>query len=116
MRFLLVLLFTLPALACSNSSVPDDNNDPLCDTSDVTWPEVRVILEDNCWGCHSNAVAGAGIRALEDYEDVVEEVRDGALIPSIERSPDAQAMPPFNELDTCSIAIIRAWRDQGFRQ
>ena len=57
-----------------------------CDTIEVTWPSVRLILQDNCWGCHSNAVAGAGIRALEDYEDVVEEIRDGDLIPSIERT------------------------------
>ena len=87
-----------------------------CDTVEVTWPVVRLILQDNCWGCHSNAVAGAGIRALEDYEDVVEEIRDGDLIPSIERSPGALAMPPFVELDSCAIAVIKAWRDQGFRQ
>ena len=86
-----------------------------CDTIEVTWPTVRLILQDNCWGCHSNAAAGAGIRALEDYEDVVEEVRDGDLIPSIERAPMALAMPPFNELDSCSVAKIKAWRDQGFR-
>ena len=87
-----------------------------CDTIEVTWPTVRLILQDNCWGCHSNEVAGAGVRALEDYEDVVEEARDGKLIPAIERAPGALDMPPFNELDSCSVAKVRAWRDQGFRR
>jgi hypothetical protein len=86
-----------------------------CDIKDVLWPSVQIILQDNCLGCHANDIAIGDIR-LEDPADVQEQITNGTLIPSIRRESGVNAMPPFSILDSCSVEVITAWRDQGFRR
>ncbi len=90
--------------------------DDQCDTTSFTFSvDVKPILENNCYSCHSNTTAtiGGGIK-LENYADVKVYATNGSLIGSITHSNGFQPMPDgAPKLDDCKITTIRNWIDAG---
>lgn len=86
-----------------------------CDTLDVSFTtDIVPILENNCFGCHSNANAPAfgGGLSLEDHEDV--SLLSDRIIRAINHENGFMPMPQGNEpLDACQIETFEAWVFQG---
>lgn len=86
-----------------------------CDTVDVSFAsDVIPILENNCYGCHSNSNApsfGNGL-SLEDYEDV--SAMADRMIGAMNHNSGFPPMPQGAEkLDSCKIETFEAWVNQG---
>jgi len=93
---------------------PQVNN--ACDTTNVTYSlVVKPILENNCYGCHSNTSSslGGNVR-LEDYADVMIRVSNGSLIGTVSHSSGFVPMPQgAPKLEECKITTIQLWIDDG---
>jgi hypothetical protein len=87
-----------------------------CDTTNVTYSlSVEPILENNCYGCHSNSNAafGGNIR-LEDYPDVLIKALDGSLLGAISHISGYTPMPLGTaRMEECKITTIRVWIQAG---
>src|SRR4030042_5604138 len=59
-----------------------------CDTTNITFSgSVTLILQENCFGCHSNSTSSFGNNIkLEDYADVKLKADDGSLFGSVNYS------------------------------
>jgi hypothetical protein len=111
---LIILLLSTCYYDSEEYLFPQVNNQ--CDTTSFTFStDVKPILENNCYSCHSNSSAslGGGIK-LEDYADVKVQASNGHLMGSIEHSSGFSPMPQGTaKLDDCKITIIRKWIDAG---
>lgn len=89
-----------------------------CNTSNMSYSNNIVpILKNNCYTCHSkgNSVGSVGI-LLDSYDSVRHYVATNQLILDIEHEVGGVPMPYMKpKLDTCSINVIIAWRDQGYQ-
>lgn len=84
-----------------------------CDTNNVSYEKtVLKIMKEQCYSCHSNAVATNGVN-LEGYTNVQTKARTGQLLSVITGAPGFVRMPLGGQLDTCAIRQIRAWINQG---
>jgi hypothetical protein len=87
-----------------------------CDTTNVTFSgSVQPILQDHCYGCHSNTTAsGSATFALEDIGDVVAHV--DRLVGAISHQSGFSPIPsPLGtpKIDDCSIRVIGIWVTAG---
>jgi hypothetical protein len=90
-----------------------------CDTSNVTFSgSVQPILNNHCFGCHSNTTFGNGGNIkLEDYGDVV--THADRLVGSLLHQSGYSPMPkPLGtpKLDDCTISVISIWVTTGTPQ
>ena len=88
-----------------------------CDTTDVSLSgAIMPIFESRCLVCHGNTTAaglGAGIN-LETYSELKIWVNNGKLEGSVNHLPGFSQMPKgTSKLDSCSLAQISAWINQG---
>lgn len=87
-----------------------------CDTASITFNlSVKSILQNNCYGCHSNttSVFGGNIR-LENYADVQTKANDGSLLGSISHTGSFSPMPQgADKIEDCKITVIRKWIEAG---
>jgi uncharacterized membrane protein len=88
-----------------------------CDLSNVTFAStVKPILQASCLSCHSNSKAvssGGGVK-LENYADVVVQVKNGKLMGTINHASGYQAMPQGGgKLTDCEINKLQKWIDNG---
>ncbi len=89
--------------------LPDPPVPESCDTAGVSYPGTVVpILSTNCYGCHGDLTANAGIN-LQDYETLARLAQSGKLIGVINQASGFTAMPPFSKLDSCDIVKIEKW-------
>ncbi|GAA3584159.1 hypothetical protein [Snuella lapsa] len=108
-----LLLITL--YACTNAS-EDDLTDSTPIATTITYNDhVKVIIDNNCIGCHkSPAVNGANVSLLT-YNDVKNAVQNNNLISKINgNGPGAQMPLNGQKLPQTSIDIIEKWEDDGF--
>lgn len=87
-----------------------------CDTNNVTFSgSVQPILQDHCYGCHSNTTAGSSATfALEDIGDVV--AHADRLVGAISHQSGFSPMPnPLGtpKIDDCSIRVVSIWVTAG---
>ena len=112
--FLFIFLLSTCYYDSQEYLFPRVNNQ--CDTTNVTFSlSVKPILQNSCYGCHSNSTSafGGNIR-LEDYADVNSRVTDGRLIGSVTHSGGYSPMPMgAAKLEDCKITIIQKWIDSG---
>lgn len=116
-RFLGVGCLLAGLCGCTYSNEEDLYPINYCDTASVTYSgSVRPIIELNCAvaGCH--VPGGDAPGDYTSYTGVKARVDDGSLLPSINQSPDAVAMPPYGMLSECDIAKITEWVQQGAPQ
>lgn len=83
-----------------------------CSTKNMSYSQdVLPLLTDyGCIGCHGDFSA----KDLNSYVDVKIAADDGSLIGSIAHNNGFEPMPQNAPMmDTCDIAKIKAWIDQG---
>lgn len=116
--FLLTLMIIFLLSACYYDSIeylfPEENNQ--CDTTSFSYStDVKPILQNNCYSCHSNSSSslGGGIK-LEDHADVTVQASNGRLMGTITHSDGFVQMPQgAPKLEDCKITIIRKWIEAG---
>lgn len=81
-----------------------------CDSTVFSYSQgVRTILETNCYGCHNNATANAGIN-LTTHAGARSAALSGRLLGAITHANGFKPMPMgSNKLDDCNIAKVRQW-------
>ena len=102
--------------ACVWENLEDLNPDsPDCDTTSMSFSmDIKPILSNNCFSCHSNVNApsfGGGL-SLEDHADVAQ--HSDRIIGAINHNEGFVAMPRGGDkLDPCTILKFEAWADAG---
>ena len=111
---ILLGILLMPACVWDNLEelYPDTRH---CDTTSVSFNnDIKPILSNNCFSCHSNLNApsfGGGL-SLEDHADVAR--NSDRIIGAINHEDGFQAMPQGGEkLDACSILLFEAWSQSG---
>jgi mono/diheme cytochrome c family protein len=87
-----------------------------CDTTTVKYSvDIKNILTQNCYACHSGtAVNGGGFKYDVYPGQLVAKALSGALVGAITHSPGFSAMPKGGgKLSDCDIAKIRTWVRNG---
>ena len=85
---------------CADSLVSYQNN-------------IKPILQNNCYECHSTAVAQNGI-ILDTYAGVTDAITNGFVLPQINHVNGAAKMPFGRaKLSDCIIATIEKWVAEG---
>lgn len=112
-----LILAYLTGISCSKMSedqltVPSENKS--CDTVNMTFSkDVQPILDTNCYGCHHEGNAYAGV-ALDNYDGVKQTVVNQQLIGVINQSAGYNPMPPTgSKLTQCNIDKITDWVNHG---
>lgn len=81
--------------------------------------EVAPVIEANCFTCHAPDVykKKASRVKLYDYEHLREKAESGLLMGSVKHEKGFIAMPYKKgvKIDTCDIALLQAWVDQGMQ-
>ncbi|MCE7933515.1 MAG: hypothetical protein DYG96_02860 [Chlorobi bacterium CHB2] len=88
-----------------------------CDTLNMTYTRnIKPILQTYCVGCHSGPSPSAGQR-LDNFSDVRAAGVGGRLYGVVSHSAGYPKMPyNGNKLDSCRIATIKAWVNQGAKE
>lgn len=74
---------------------------------------IQPLLANNCYECHSTAVAQNGI-ILDTYQDVKDAITAGYVLPQINRVAGAAQMPYGRaKLSSCKIETIEKWVAEG---
>jgi len=93
-----------------NTTNPTTNN-PNCDTVVFTYSaKVKVIIDNNCSGCHSSTSANG---YLLDYNSLKVKALSGALKGSLNGTGGYSLMPPSAKLSNCEIKGIENWILKG---
>ena len=123
----IVTLTVIAAIGCTNDSESDlllvDDTDEIVDnnTDDDDSPtelitfnaDVRPILSNACWACHSDPPAGAPF-PLVTYDQVLARAENGQLLGAISRpAGDPRIMPPSGRLPQATIDLIAQWIEDG---
>jgi hypothetical protein len=110
---LFVLLLGLVLFSCSK----DDDDDDVCDTSDITYTNtVASIMNNNCAlsGCHVDGNEMVAFFSLEGYTKAKGAADFGRIVGAISHESGFSPMPKgSNKLDQCTIDQIAAWVDAG---
>jgi len=85
-----------------------------CDTSAVTFSQdIKMIIGQNCEGCHNGASASGGLN-LAGHQNISTSALSGAIMNRITRSAgDPLLMPPGQALSDCDQSKIRTWINEG---
>lgn len=113
---IIVLAGILLLPACSWDNLEDlYPHTPDCDTTAVSFSmDIKPILSNNCFSCHSNVNApslGGGL-SFEDHVDV--SAYSARITGAINHNEGFLAMPQGGDkLDPCSIMKFEAWASAG---
>lgn len=88
--------------------------DEECTPTDISYSDfIAVLFSTSCNGCHSATAASGGI-ILDSYVEVKSVVDAGRLYGAVNWNEGFSPMPQNqNQLDSCSIAKIKTWIDEG---
>ncbi|RSK39701.1 hypothetical protein [Mangrovimonas spongiae] len=117
MKNLVILLFTISALSCTNTS-EDDLIDQIPIEDVVTYTNhVKPIIDTNCLTCHSNPPTNGTSLSLTTYSQVKSAVENNNLIGRIS-SQDPSFLMPFGgqRLPQNLIDLIIQWDDDGLNE
>ena len=93
-----------------------------CDLpQEITYQgQVRKVIETNCFSCHAPDVykKKASRVKIYDYTSLKKMGESGQLVGSITHSKGFIAMPyrKGTKIDSCSIALITSWVQNGMKQ
>lgn len=112
--------FVISVLSLISSSCYYDNYEDLygnvnaCDTSSVTFSQdIKVIIGQNCEGCHNGASASGGLN-LAGHQNISVAALNGIIMNRVTRSAgDPLLMPPGQALSDCDQTKLRAWINAG---
>ena len=85
-----------------------------CSTEDISYSGfISGVFSTSCNGCHSTSAAFGGV-ILDTHAGVSAVVDAGRLYGSINGDQGFESMPQGqDQLDSCSIAKIKSWIDDG---
>lgn len=111
---LLALVAFAAFVQCTSENSLEKYGESSCNTAVVSYSEdVAPILSAHCTSCHGNDITTADFN-VEGYDYASSAALDGKLFNRMNRSlGDPMLMPPNGPLDSCSIALIKAWTDHG---
>ncbi|HTO15012.1 MAG TPA: hypothetical protein VLZ83_04540 [Edaphocola sp.] len=111
--WIVITLISLYQIACNKDNKESMFPAPIsCDTSIVTWSEdIQTIVNNSCAisGCHNRLSASNGY-ILDNYKGVKEIVDNHMFLAVVE---SGEMPKDGNKLDSCSIAKIRVWINNG---
>lgn len=89
----------------------------LCDTNNITYNAgVKVILQQNCVGCHNSSLANGGVN-LTTFNGVTSVVQDGSLLGAIRHQAGFSFMPQgAAKLSACKIRQVEKWIQAGAQE
>lgn len=113
--FLFSLFATAFLTSCSNDSEEDlIDNDPIEET--ITYNgHVKVIIDNNCIGCHGNPPTNGASTSLLTFNDVKVGVENNNLINRVSAQAGAAGAMPLGgpRLPQNLIDLIVAWEADG---
>lgn len=85
-----------------------------CDATATSFKEnIQPLFKTYCYGCHQ-ANDQQGNVSMEDYEHILDYVRDGSLLGSMKHERDYDAMPLYlDKMTDCQIAQVENWITEG---
>jgi mono/diheme cytochrome c family protein len=98
-----------------NSDCPTN----VCDTvTAISFSaDVLPIIQQNCTGCHgiSNPNGNVSLTNYSQIKTYAETIRNGMNMFSgvLNSKPGFASMPPYSQLDKCTIRTIELWIEQG---
>ena len=107
-------------ISCTNHSesdlidIPDPDPDP--EPTFVTYvDDVKIIIDNNCLGCHSNPPVNGAPSHLTTYESVKNAVENRNLIGRVSSQPGDGGFMPLggSRLPQNLIDIIIQWETDG---
>ncbi|HYX35834.1 MAG TPA: hypothetical protein VE954_22270 [Oligoflexus sp.] len=112
-RFIVsVLLAAVPLTGCNFKDVKDSSEDTAVTVDPsvpVSFAEIQTkILQPSCLGCHSSSAGNSGGVNLETY--AVVKAQAAAIKSS---TVDSKRMPKGDTLSANSVALLKAWIEQG---
>ncbi len=109
--FFVILLFSY----CSYNNEEELYPNEICDTTNISYAnDIKPILEQNCYPCHSNSVDYYGNLSFENFIHIQRVVDNGTLLKNIKHEPDGNPMPEdAAKLSDCNINKIEAWVNRG---
>ncbi|MFY0673088.1 MAG: cytochrome c [Bacteroidia bacterium] len=114
MRIVTSFVFILAlAFSCTYSNEEELFGDSNCPTNNLTYAkDIRPIVEGNgCVGCHNSGSESGGVN-LDGYDNLKN--YPDRLYGAINHDANYAAMPPSGiKIDSCQIAQVKAWIDQG---
>ncbi len=113
-------LLALAAVTIYSSSCYYDNEQELypqlntCHTDSMSYStNIVPILTNYCLSCHSASANQGGVN-MEGYNQVKTYVSNNKFLQSIRHDNGVSQMPKnADKLDSCTIAKVAAWIDQG---
>jgi hypothetical protein len=88
-----------------------------CDTTSVSYSQtIKPLVNSYCLTCHGGNVYNVlgGSVNLDGYSNLVLQVQNGKLLPSIQHAPGADPMPKNQQkLSDCHITQIIIWLENG---
>lgn len=111
------LLLLLVALAIPSGCYYDNEEDLYggpggCDTTDIRYSvEVRNILENQCYSCHTVSSNVSGF-PFDNYVKL-KQYADNGLLVELMNTPGPRQMPPAGLLPDCDRRKIEAWVKAG---
>lgn len=78
--------------------------------------DIVPILESNCYRCHNTEdyASKADGNLLEGYDNIKKKIDEGLVYGNIAHLPGFLKMPRRTaQIDSCDIATVKAWIDQG---
>ncbi len=100
--------------SCTKENAEEEFPSNACMVDTATYAAVvQPILQDNCYRCHDEDNRQGGI-VIDNYDDVLNQVNNDALLNSIYGTNGYELMPNDGSvMDSCEREVIRAWINAG---
>jgi hypothetical protein len=98
---------------CTLDSEEEYFYETVCDTTDITYQEVRSIFINNCAICHNfSSTYREGIE-LDNFESTVSSINTGLVLPAIKHTGPYQMPYQQPQLPECFLRQIELWIENG---
>ncbi|MBK8497361.1 MAG: hypothetical protein IPL52_00755 [Flavobacteriales bacterium] len=111
---LIPMLSALFAPGCYYDNEEELYPNSFCDTVNVNYGGgIKSIIDASCAipGCH--VAGGTGTGDFTDFNQLIGQIQNGRLLPSIRRDASAIPMPPSGALRDCELRRIELWVAAG---
>jgi cytochrome c5 len=108
------LTAALFSCAKENEQALAQNKNASCDLSNISFnADVKPILENECYACHTGSIASGGI-VLDNYSGVKAAASGGRLVGAVSHTVGYVPMPlGRTRLSDCNVNTIKAWVNRG---
>ena len=86
---------------------------PCTSTATSFATDIQPLFKLYCYGCHQANDRQGGV-SMQDYDHILDLVRDGSLLGSIKHQNDFVAMPLYlDRMTDCQITQVENWIKEG---